>query len=85
MRDRNDEPSGFEDEGLDPEGPSRDDLERFGDEFRTCPECGAAVYDQTPVCPECGHAFGDRAGSMPVWVVAVAVITVLAFVAVFAF
>lgn len=74
------------DEGLDPEGPSRADLERFGDEFLTCPECGADVYDQTALCPECGHAFGNLPGPTPVWMIVTAiavVVAILAFIVLF--
>lgn len=52
----------------DPEGPSEADLERFGDEYRTCPECGSLVYDQSEICQACGHAFGASDGGLPIWV-----------------
>lgn len=48
------------DEGLDDDGPSADDLDRFGDEFATCPACGAAIYDQAALCHVCGHAVHDE-------------------------
>lgn len=70
-----DEPS-F-DEGLDPEGPSAADLERFGDEFITCPSCGADVYDQATSCARCGHVLlGEkpRTTSIGVWVIVVLVL-----------
>ena len=38
------------------EGPSLDDLRRFGSEADTtgyCPECGAEVYDDADACPKC--------------------------------
>ena len=38
------------------EGPSPEDLRRFGEEAETwgyCPECGAKVYDDADVCPKC--------------------------------
>ena len=73
----------FESEGLDPEGPSRADLERFGDEFRTCPECGADVYDQAELCPKCGHAFGQQRHSAPVWVYLTVGFVLVAFVLIF--
>ena len=38
------------------EGPSCEDLERFGSDTATCPECGQDVYYDTPICPNCGHA-----------------------------
>jgi|GEM_PF-1052823 len=50
------------DEGLDPEGPSADDLDRFGSEFITCPNCHAEIYDQAPQCPHCRHSIGTPVG-----------------------
>ena len=41
-------------EGLDPEGPSAADLDRFGDELVTCVHCGSRIYDQSELCPRCG-------------------------------
>ncbi|MCH2138867.1 MAG: hypothetical protein MK074_07450 [Phycisphaerales bacterium] len=41
----------------DDEGPSADDLDRFGDDAGTtgyCPQCGGPCYDDAPVCPHCG-------------------------------
>ena len=55
------------DSGLDPEGPSAEDLERFGAELNTCPDCGNEVYDQAPICPHCGHAFSEGERSVPLW------------------
>lgn len=44
------------------DGPLEQDLERFGGETRTCPECKKEVYDDTAVCYHCGWAFeGDAA------------------------
>lgn len=43
------------DSGLDPEGPSAADLERFGGEFITCPNCGHEAYDQADTCDRCGR------------------------------
>lgn len=42
-------------EGLDPDGPSAEDLDRFGDETRTCPHCGSEVWDQAKDCHVCGE------------------------------
>ncbi len=57
-------------EGLDPEGPSAQDLDRFGSEMDTCPHCGASIYDQAEMCPRCGWYLGEEARTMPLWVVA---------------
>ncbi|MCL4741167.1 MAG: zinc-ribbon domain-containing protein [Phycisphaerales bacterium] len=72
------------DEGLDPEGPSAADLDRFGGEFVVCPECGFEVYDQAEVCPRCGRALttlgGGRASR---WVIVVVVVVLAVFVLAF--
>lgn len=56
------------DEGLDPEGPSAEDLDRFGDEFTACPNCGSLIYDQAEICPRCGEAIIRQAHRPPIWV-----------------
>lgn len=35
------------------EGPSAEDLRRFGGEEAYCPDCGATIWDQADVCPKC--------------------------------
>lgn len=35
------------------EGPSAEDLRRFGGDTAACPDCGAEVWDQADVCPKC--------------------------------
>ncbi len=84
------------DEGLDPDGPSAEDLERFGDEFKTCSACGSQAWDQAEQCPACGAYFegddmhrggrrggvrGGRGGS-GVWSV-VGVVVLIVFVLVY--
>lgn len=68
----------------DDDGPSVEDIERFGGETRTCPECGKEVYDDTAVCYHCGHAFEGTAEGSPTkakpWVVVVVVLMVAGFV-----
>ncbi len=64
----------------DPEGPSSEDLERFGDEYRTCPECGSLVYDQAEVCQACGHVFGQESGGVPMWAIVVTAMLLLLLV-----
>lgn len=71
-----------EHEGLDPEGPSAADLDRFGDGFRVCPGCGSAVYDEAPLCPECGHMFEERTGT-PVWLVITAAVVLVGLIMLF--
>lgn len=71
---------------LDPEGPSVDDLERFGDATVSCPSCGTEMYDQATICPTCGTPVGtgERSG-LPPWAVFAAGALLLAFFAVFVF
>jgi hypothetical protein len=56
-------------EGLDPEGPSGADLDRFGDELMRCRACGEAMYDQASVCPNCGEIVEEGEKAMSVWVI----------------
>lgn len=46
-------------DGVD-EGPSEDDLQRFGGEMRPCPACRAEMYDDSEWCPKCGHVLGSE-------------------------
>ena len=57
------------DEGLDPEGPSAADLDRFGSEFATCPRCGEEFYDQADTCPHCGDMMHHEGTGLPKWAV----------------
>jgi hypothetical protein len=41
------------------EGPSKQDLERFGKDTHPCPNCRADVYDLAEWCHKCGHVLGD--------------------------
>lgn len=68
----------------DHEGPSEADVERFGGVTRTCPACGAEVYDDTAVCYGCGHAFGaSREARVPAWMLVVVGVMIAGFVLVF--
>jgi hypothetical protein len=67
-------------EGLDDDGPSAEDLDRFGDEFISCPNCGRAIYDQAEVCPYCGQAVVDPAFRPALWVVLVGALLVIVLV-----
>jgi hypothetical protein len=55
-------------EGLDPEGPSAADLDKFGSELDTCPNCSSTIYDQSEICPECGWYLGELEKSVSLWV-----------------
>lgn len=55
-------------EGLHPEGPSAADLDQFGSELDTCPNCKSSIYDQSEICPECGWYLGENPKTMSVWV-----------------
>jgi uncharacterized paraquat-inducible protein A len=63
-------------EGLDPEGPSAADLDRFGDELIPCPACKAQIYDQSEFCPRCGHVLEAPARTLPLWAVGLVVLLV---------
>ncbi len=36
------------------EGPSPEDLDRFGGDTACCPDCGSEIWDQADICPDCG-------------------------------
>ena len=70
-------------EETDPEGPSEADLERFGDVTVKCKGCGTELFDDVAVCWKCGQAIGagdKEETKAPVWVVAAAILVVVAFV-----
>jgi hypothetical protein len=67
----------------DCEGPSPEDIERFGGDTIACPGCGADVYDEAPFCHRCGRAFGDDAPSGPAMgpvIIGVVALLIVAFV-----
>lgn len=45
------------------EGPSEEDLRRFGSETAHCPDCGAEVWDSAEVCPKCFAYLGGNTSS----------------------
>ena len=64
------------------EGPSPEDIARFSEVTTTCPKCGTELLDDVALCWKCGHAMGsaeDRKGP-PVWVIAAAVLVILAMI-----
>jgi hypothetical protein len=50
------------------EGPSGEDLEKFGDETVRCRECGADVWDEAEMCPKCGAAMERGEVTLKPWV-----------------
>ena len=48
-------------EGLDPEGPSAEDLHQFGSELDTCPNCASTIYDQSEMCQGADASPADMA------------------------
>lgn len=65
------------------EGPSEEDIERFGGVTQRCPECGTELYDDVVTCWNCGAHVGVGSGGSSVsarWAVAVIVLLILAFV-----
>jgi len=73
------------DDGFDPEGPSADDLDRFGDEAITCWNCGAQYYDELTSCPRCGAPVTKPGSKMPTWAVVLAALGFLGFLIFVAF
>jgi hypothetical protein len=65
------------------EGPSDEDLERFGDETVRCRHCGAEVYDEAEWCHRCGGALGVEERKLPLWAWVTGVLLLGAFVVVF--
>lgn len=63
-------------EGLDPEGPSAADLDRFGDEMIPCPNCGARIYDQSEMCPRCGHLLEAPEKRLPLWTIGITILVI---------
>jgi predicted nucleic acid-binding Zn ribbon protein len=67
------------------EGPSADDLEKFGGVTRTCTSCGKEVYDDATTCYHCGaNMEAPRHAQLPkVWVVVVVLLLVATLVFIF--
>ena len=63
-------------EVLDPDGPSADDLDRFGDEMMRCSSSGREVYDQAEICPICGGPV-HGASKTPRWTIGIVVLLVV--------
>jgi hypothetical protein len=62
--------------------PSQEDMDRFADPTRKCPECKKEVFDDAAVCYHCGHAFErTTAGSTrsPKWTIVVVLAIIAAF------
>lgn len=62
------------------EGPSDDDLDKFGGVTRPCPECKTDLYDDAEVCWKCGHALSGEPKGPPMWIPIVAVVLLIAIV-----
>jgi uncharacterized protein (DUF983 family) len=69
-----------EEDELD-EGPSAADIARFSDVTVRCPKCQTELLDDVALCWQCGHALGTPADDkgVPMWVIAAAVLVILAF------
>jgi uncharacterized OB-fold protein len=72
------------DEGLDPDGPSEADLDRFGGETVTCASCGADHYDQLDTCPHCNASMNDKK-PMPGLIMLVVAAVIVAFIIIVVF
>jgi hypothetical protein len=65
------------------ENPSADDIEKFGDVTRICPECKKEVFDDAAVCYHCGHAFERTTAGFsrsPKWIIVTILVLIAAFV-----
>lgn len=66
---------------FDHEGPSEEDMCRFGSDAARCESCKAEIYDEATICPACGHAQGAGGAGTKRWVLVVALITFIAVLA----
>lgn len=62
------------------EGPSAEDVERFGGVTHACPSCGTEVYDDVDLCWKCGASMRRRSGGPPGWVLVTALMLVVVIV-----
>jgi hypothetical protein len=64
------------------EGPSEEDLERFGDVTVRCKECDAELFDDVEICFQCGRSVmaSDRTKGLPPWVLVVIALVALVLV-----
>ena len=61
------------------DGPSEEDIERFGGVTQACPECGTELFDDVTVCWNCGHVLSSvRSRGLPTWATIVVVLVVIA-------
>ncbi len=73
------------------EGPSLEDLNRFGSDEAHCPDCGEEIYDQAEFCPKCrAYLAGNTSSRPPIesefrgrWIVLVAIIVLIAFILIY--
>jgi len=49
------------------DGPSREDLRRFGAETAHCPACGAEIFDDAVQCPQCDEIVAGMTSRRPPW------------------
>jgi hypothetical protein len=65
------------------ENPSEDDIQRFGDVTRICPECNKEVFDDAAVCYHCGYAFERTtpgSSRAPKWIIFTILVVIAAFI-----
>lgn len=61
------------------DGPSEEDIERFGGVTQRCPECDTELFDDVAVCWNCGHVLSAaRSPSTSRWVTIIVVLVVIA-------
>jgi len=66
------------------EGPSAEDVARFGGDEITCPECGAEMYYDATFCHMCGHVMEERTGGgSKKWIAVAAGLALVVFVVIY--
>ena len=65
------------------EGPSCEDIARFGGDEITCPSCSTEVYYDATFCHECGHVLEERTAGSKKWVGVAAAIALVSFVVIY--
>lgn len=70
--------SSYDEDQTDPEGPSAEDLERFGGETAGCPSCRREIFDDAAFCPYCGNVLTDSRHQLgPIFAIVAGVLVVL--------
>ncbi|MEZ6210072.1 MAG: hypothetical protein R3B46_02325 [Phycisphaerales bacterium] len=66
---------------FDEEGPSEEDLCKFGSDIKRCASCRTEMYHSATICPACGHAEESVRASGKRWVLITALVAFVAMLA----